>query len=157
MARLFLFVPMLAVAGLAGPAPAQLAGDVSLSGLVVNICTLTPGVGTLGSEADGRTLSSEGRLAAPATVAVAATGAAPTLSFTAPTLTTAPGFSGTPTTTIQVSNGGTVLVPYTSAAATTPPLTRLLETVTVRSRVVNDGGFASGLYTVRTTVTCQQN
>lgn len=136
--------------------PAQ-AGDVIFTGALVNSCVLnvtTPGV--LGAATDGSSLSSETGTGVAAVMAVVAVGAAPTLSFTAPTLTKPAGATGgTQTAAIRFQALSGATQAYTSAASsmTGGPL---LDTVTVNSRVTSTNGFASGTYTVRTTVTCQQ-
>lgn len=132
------------------------AADVVFTGSLINSCVLnvsTPGV--LGPSSDGQTLSSETGTGVAAIMAVVAVGSSPTLSFSAPTLQTPAGFSGSATTAIryQAISGHTQA--YTTGASSMTGGS-LLDTITINSRVQNAGGFASGLYTVRTTVTCQQ-
>lgn len=153
-------IPSVAIIGasligatLATPASAA---DVVFTGNLVNSCILnvsTPGI--LGVGSDGNTLSSETGTGVAAILGVTAVGTIPALSFTAPTLVTPAGFNGTATTAIryQALSGRTQA--YTSGASTMTGGT-LLDTVTINSRVQTTGGFASGTYTVRTTVTCQQ-
>ena len=140
---------------LAIPITPAAAVDVTLTGIVANICSLTTTPGTIGAEGDGLTLSSDGLGGAPATLNVVATGGVPSLTFSAPSVTTPAGFSGTATPSVGYSSGGGVLQVFTSSASTRA-LNSLIDTVTVRGRIVSSGGFASGSYTVRTTVTCQQ-
>ena len=136
-------------------APAR-AGDVVFTGSLLNSCVLnvsTPGV--LGASTDGQTLSSELGTGTAAVLAVVAVGAAPTLSFTAPTVTTPAAHTGTTTAAIRFQALGGATQAYTSSASsmTGGPL---LDTVTINSRIQASGGFKSGTYTVKTTVTCQQ-
>lgn len=148
-------LPVVALVAACTAMPAN-ASDVVFTGTLVNSCVLnvaTPGL--LAATTDGTTLSSENSGGVAAVLAVVAVGTAPTLSFTAPTLTTPTGFSGTPTTAIryQAASGGSRA--YTSSASSITA-GALLDTLTINSRVQNAGGFISGTYTVRTTVTCQQ-
>lgn len=129
--------------------------EVVLGGVVANACIINTTAGTLGSEGDGTSLSTEGLAGVPATVGVVATGGTPTLRFTAPTLSTPAGFSGTPDTRMSVANGATLLQPLTGSASTAA-LGRLVGTLTVRAKVTSSDGFAAGIYTVRSTVTCEQ-
>ncbi len=136
-----------------GPARA---GDVIFTGALLNSCVLnvsTPGV--LGASTDGLTLSSELGTGTPAVVAVVAVGAAPTLSFTAPTVTVPAAHTGTTTTSIRYQALGGANQAYTTAASSMSG-GPLLDTVTINSRVQSASGFKSGTYTVKTTVTCQQ-
>ena len=148
-------IPILSVPAIVIAAPAA-AADVVFTGALVNSCILnvsTPGV--LGPSSDGQTLSSETGTGVAAILAVIAVGSAPTLSFTAPALTTPAGFSGTATTAIRYQSLSGRTQAYTTGASTMTGGT-LLDTVTINSRVQSPTGFASGLYTVRTVVTCQQ-
>lgn len=135
-------------------APAS-AADLVLGGLVVNTCIITTTPGTLGAEGDGMSLSTEGLAGVPATVGVVATGGSPTLRFTAPTLSSPAGFSGSPDARMSVASGATLLQPLTSSASTAA-LGRLVGTLTVRAKVTSPDGFAAGAYAVRSTVTCEQ-
>lgn len=148
----FALVPAL---GALVASPAQ-AGDVIFTGLLVNSCVVnitTPG--GLGATSEGNTLSSELGSGVPAVLAVVAVGAAPTLSFAAPTLETPSGFSGTPSVAIRYQSTSGHSQAYTSGASTMTGGT-LLDTVTINSRVQNSGGFTAGRYRVVSTVTCQQ-
>ena len=129
--------------------------DINLGGLVVNACILTPTPGTLGSEGDGRTLSSQGTGGIPATLSVVATGGVPSLTFTAPTASTPAGFSGSAVPSISYSSAGGILQALTSSPST-KALNGLIDTLTIQGRIVSSSGFPSGSYGVRTTVTCQQ-
>lgn len=135
--------------------PAQ-AGDVVFIGNLLNSCVLnvtTPGV--LGASTDGTMLSSETGTGVSAVLAVVAVGASPTLNFTAPAVTTPAGFTGTTTTSIRANALSGASHAYGSSAfsLTGGPL---IDTITINSRVTGTAGFASGNYTVRSTVTCQQ-
>ncbi|URW74760.1 hypothetical protein M9980_09250 [Sphingomonas donggukensis] len=148
-------IPSLLLPAMIAASPAA-AADVVFTGALVNSCVLNVGTpGVLGPSSDGQTLSSETGTGVAAVLAVVAVGSAPTLSFSAPSLTTPAGFSGTATTAIryQALSGHTQA--YTSGASSMSG-GALLDTITVNSRVQSASGFASGLYTVRTVVTCQQ-
>lgn len=137
------------------PATPAAAIDVTLTGVVVNVCSMTTSPGSIGAEGDGVTLSSDGLGGVPATLNVVATGGVPSLTFSAPTVTTPAGFSGSATPSIAYSSGGGVLQAFTTSTSTRA-LSSLIDTVSVRGRIVSSAGFASGTYTIRTTVTCQQ-
>ena len=97
----------------------------------------------------GRHLWSTG--AAPATLSVVATGAAPTLTFTAPVLS---GPASGATTEIRYT-GSSANQGYTSAGSSAS--TSLIDLVTIHARVQSSTGFPSGSYAVTTTVTCGQS
>lgn len=147
-------LPCAAVALVAsGPAGAA---TVTFSGVVLNTCILTlttPGV--LGVDGEGTRLSSEDTGGVAAIMAVVSTGTAPSLNFSAPTLTGPNGWSGTPTVGLKLSSLSGATQAYTSGAFTTR-LGQLLDTLTLNARATNSSGFASGSYTIASTVTCQQ-
>ncbi len=148
-------IVIVSCAAIALPAPA-IAADVVFTGTLINSCVLnltSPGV--LAASSDGNTLSSENVGGVPAVLAVVAVGTNPTLSYTAPTLQSPATYSGTPVTAIRYQALGGASQPYTSNASSMTAGS-LLDTVTINSRVTTNRGFASGTYTVRTTVTCQQ-
>lgn len=132
------------------------AADVVFTGALLNSCVLnlsTPGV--LGQSSDGTTLTSELGNGVGAIMAVVAVGARPTLNVSAPTVTTPAAFDGEATTAIRYQSLSGANQPYTTAPSSFRA-GALLDTVTFNARVQSATGFASGLYTVRTTVTCQQ-
>ena len=129
---------------------------VTFTGLVVNTCVInitTPGV--LGLATSGTTLSSEEIGGANALLAIIATGSAPQLQFSQPQLTgPAASLSGATQMMAYTSPGGAAQ-PYTSSASTYT-MTRLIDAFTVKAKASNVSGFASGTYSVSSTVTCQQ-
>ncbi|MDP4573539.1 hypothetical protein Q9K02_00115 [Qipengyuania sp. G39] len=88
--------------------------------------------------------------AAPATLAVVATGSVPTLTFGAPTLS---GPATGSTTQIRYTGSG-ASQPFTATSSTASAAR--LDTFTVHAKVDNAAGFPSGVYTVSTIVTCGQ-
>lgn len=142
--------------GLLCTVPAAQAADVVFTGTLANSCVLnlsTPGV--LGQASDGTTLTSETGTGVAAIMAVVAVGTRPTLSIGAPTLTAPAAFNGSATTAIRYQALSGATQGYTSSA-TSFLGGALLDTITFNARVQSASGFASGAYTVRTTVTCQQ-
>ena len=130
------------------------AATITFTGTVLNTCILTLSTpGTLGTSADGTRLSSQDGLGLPAILAVIATGAAPKLLFTAPTIAGAS--SSGSTVAMSYASASGINQDYTSAAYTAQAGS-LLDTVTINARAINNTGFASGLYTISSTVTCQQ-
>lgn len=152
----FLAIAGLSTIGLVGTTlPAQ-AADVVFTGTLANSCVLnlsTPGV--LGQASDGTTLTSETGTGVAAIMAVTAVGTRPTLSVGAPTLTAPAAFTGSANTAIRYQALSGATQAYTSSA-TSFLAGALLDTITFNARVQSANGFASGTYTVRTTVTCQQ-
>lgn len=145
-----IFAPLLLSASSAG------AIDVTLTANLINSCILTISTpGQLTAATDGRSLGSENSGGVPAAFGMVAIGAAPTLRFQAPTLTSPAGWSGSPTVRIRYTSLGGADQAYTSAT-TTYSGSALLDTFTVQGRVDNDDGFAGGQYVVHTLVTCQQ-
>lgn len=139
----------------AGIAPVN-AADVTFTGIVTNSCVLNLSTaGVLAPTTDGTTLATETGGGAAAVLVVVAVGTAPTLNFSAPTVTTPNGFSGTAIATVRYTSTGGANQAHTSAP-TTVRTGGLLDTFTVNSRVSGPAGFASGTYGVRTVVTCQQ-
>ncbi|MEZ5680099.1 MAG: hypothetical protein R3E14_02260 [Erythrobacter sp.] len=128
------------------------AATVTINGVVINLCTLTPVSGTMVVDTAGTTMTTEsGTGAAPATLSVVATGAAPTLTFTAPVLS---GPASGATTEIRYT-GSSANQGYTSAGSSAS--TSLIDLVTIHARVQSSTGFPSGSYAVTTTVTCGQS
>lgn len=131
------------------------AETLSLSGTVVNTCILNIGSpGVLRAASSGTMLSSEESGGAAATMSVSATGTSPTLSFTAPSLTTPAGAAGGSTTEMRYAASGGASQAWTSSASTAGA--RLIDTFTVHARITNSSGFADGTYVATTTVTCSQ-
>ena len=132
------------------------AATVTFTGAVVNTCIInisTPG--TLGLAASGTTLSSEELGGVNSLLAVIATGSAPEIQFTAPQLGGPAGSIATATKMIAYSSLGGAAQAYT-ASSSSYTMNRLLDTVTIKGKATNTDGFASGTYTITSTVTCQQ-
>lgn len=132
------------------------AAVVSFTGTVVNLCVLTVSTpGILGLSADGKTLSSSETGGVKAIMAVVSAGTNPTIAFTAPTISGPAGAIGGSTTTMGFASPGGATQSHTGSA-TTYQMNRLLDTLTIDAQATNPAGFATGLYTVATTATCQQ-
>lgn len=135
---------------------AQANNDVTFTGSLISSCVLnlsTPGL--LSASTDGTTLSSETSGGTSALLAVVAVGTAPTVSFGAPTLNAPAGAASGSTTSIKWTTLSGKNQAFTSNTSSASGLS-LIDAFTVNTRVQNSSGFASGNYTVRTTVTCQQ-
>lgn len=144
-----------AAAGLA-TAPAE-AANVDLSALLVNSCVLTLGTtGVMTAAASGTRISSEESGGTAATLTVIAIGSVPTMSFSAPSLTTSPaGWGGSPVNEIKYTSLGGANQAYTSGSSSAT-LAALTDSFTIDGRVTNTSGFAAGTYTLRTVATCSQ-
>lgn len=141
-----------ATVGLACPATAA---TVTLSGLVINTCILTvtsPGV--LAASNDGTTLGSEQAGGNFASLTVVATGTSPTLTFSAPILTSGATTAGATTEIAYNASGSGANQAYTSSQ--TSASSNLIDTFRINARVTRTAGFSSGTYTVTTIVTCSQ-
>ncbi|NIJ07279.1 hypothetical protein FHS31_000875 [Sphingomonas vulcanisoli] len=137
------------------PASAD-AGTVNFAGTVVNTCVInltTPGA--LGMATTGTQLSSDNTGGLAASVTVVATGTAPTLQFGAPQLTGPAGSIAGATKMIGYTSNGGANQPLTSGTSIYA-MTRLLDTLTVKAEADNSSGFATGVYGIAATVTCQQ-
>lgn len=134
------------------------AAIVNFSGTVVDSCVLTlnsPGV--LATSTGGTRLASDEAGGAPAVLSVVATGTAPTIAFTAPSLASAPGdLSGTPVVSISYTSLRGANQGYTSSASGYTLTGGLLDTVNINARADNSAGFTQGSYTVSTVATCEQ-
>ncbi|MBX7483554.1 hypothetical protein K3174_13545 [Qipengyuania sp. 6D47A] len=140
----------LGILALAG-APAN-AATVTIGGTIVNLCTLTPTGGSMVVDSAGTTMTTESGVGAlPASLAVIATGSAPTLTFSAPTLT---GPVSGATTRIRYSGAGANQT-YTSGGSTASA--SLVDVFTIHAQVQSATGFPSGSYAVTTIVTCGQS
>jgi hypothetical protein len=130
--------------------------DVTFAGTVANTCSIalaTPGV--LALSGDGTILSTNnGGIAAPATVNVISIGVN-TLSLAPPTLEDYPD---------EYTPGGEILELSTSGLLSNPIFTGLgidgligllpLTSLLVDLRITNPDGFAQGLYTAKSVLTC---
>ena len=142
--------------GAAGGAQAQTA--IQFDGAVVATCIIsisTPGalaMNTLGTEIGSEHTGGTGAL-----LSVTATGGAPKLSFTAPSLALKPGgYSGSPTVSIRYSSTGGANQGYTSNASFYTSTNALGDTVTLHAKAADSAGYKAGNYRVQTTVTCSQ-
>ena len=149
-----------AALALAAPlAPAQAQTAVQFDGTVLASCILaisTPGV--LGvSASSGTEIGSEQTGGVAAVMTVTATAGAPTISFTAPAMSVAPGgYSGTPTVSLRYTSPGGANQPYTSSASQYTSTNALSDTVTLNAKATDSSGFSAGSYRIQTTATCQQ-
>ena len=144
------------LAASAAPAGAQTA--ITFEGDVTQSCVLslsTPG--TLAANADGTEIGSEQTLGVAAVLSVVATAGAPTLTFTAPTLSLQPGaYSGTPAVSLKYTSTGGANQDYTSASSSYTSSNALGDVVTLNAKATDAAGFAAGGYRIQTTATCEQ-
>lgn len=151
----FFAAPAMAAAALLLAAPAP-AADVTFTTSLLNSCVLTLDTsGRLAASSDGTTLGSEISGGSAATMAVVAIGAAPRITFSAPTLSGPSGWGGGATTQIRYTSSRGTPQAYTSASST-QTLSGLLDLFTVNARVQSANGFDGGSYTVTSIATCQQ-
>lgn len=144
-------------AALAGPAQGQTV--VQFNGLVVQSCILTVGTsGTLGiSTSSGTEMGTEQTGGLAASLTVLATAGAPTISFTAPTMSAKPSaYTGTPTVSLRYTSPGGANQAYTTAASQYTSSNPLGDTISLHAKAQDTGGFAAGTYRLQTTATCQQ-
>lgn len=139
------------------PATAQTAID--FDGAVVASCVLsvtTPGV--LGvSASSGTELGSEQPGGVAAVMSVTATAGAPTISFTAPTMSVKPtGYGGTPAVSLKYTSPGGANQAYTNGGSQYTSSNALTDTITLNAKATDSSGFTAGSYQIRTTATCQQ-
>lgn len=144
---------------LAPLAPAQAQTVVQFDGLVIASCVLsvsTPGV--LGvSTSSGTEIGSEQPSGVAAVMAVVATAGAPTISFTAPTMSVKPGaYSGSPTVALKYTSLGGANQAYTSSSSQYTSTNPLTDTITLNAKATDSSGFAAGSYRIQTTATCEQ-
>lgn len=130
------------------------AAPVTLVGNVLNSCILTVSVGgVMVADSAATTLRSDtGTGARPATLAVAALGAAPTLTFAVPTLTGPSGFTPDSVQFSYAVNGSGASRGFAATSATAT--SRLIDTVTINGLVTSASGFPTGTYTETVDVTC---
>jgi hypothetical protein len=148
--------PVAALGMLACTTVPAAAVDVTFTANLINSCILslnTPGA--MAVSTDGKTMSSENVGGASAVMLLVSIGAAPTLNFSAPTLVSPAGWSGTPTTSIKYTSLGGANQAFTTTSSTATAGV-LIDAFTINTKVENATGFANGNYTVREVVTCQQ-
>jgi len=158
--RIKLATGIAAAASLTIPAaPAEAQSVIQFTGIVVPSCILTVSTpGLLGvSTNSGTELGSELPGGNAAVLAVIATAGAPTIQFTAPTMSAKPaGYSGSPTISIKYTSTGGASQAYTTASSHYTSSSPLGDTVTVNAKADDAAGFPAGTYQVQTTATCQQ-
>src|SRR5262249_38850959 len=130
---------ILAMAALAAPANAA---NVNLTANLVNSCILTLGTtGIMTPNSSGTQISSEESGGTAATLTLVAIGSVPTLSFSAPSLTTSPaGWGASPTVEVKYSSLGGANQGYTSNASSAS-LAALTDSFTINGRVSSSTGF----------------
>lgn len=141
----------------AGAAQAQTV--VQFNGLVVASCVLSVSTpGTMGTNTtSGTEIGTEQPAGAASVLSIVATAGTPTISFSAPSLSVAPGaYSGTPTVSIKYTSPGGANQAYTSSSSQYTSSNPLGDTVTLNAKATDSAGFAAGTYRVQTTATCQQ-
>ena len=143
--------------GLAALSAPAVATDVNLAATLVNSCVLTlNSVGVMTPASSGTVISSEESGGSAAALSVVAIGAFPTISFSAPSLTTSPaGWTGTPTNAIRYTSTSGANQAYTSSTSSAS-LSALGDSFTIHGRVTSSTGFAAGNYNLRTVATCSQ-
>lgn len=140
-------------------APAEAQTVVQFDGLVVASCVLTVSTpGVLGvSTSSGTEIGSEQPSGVAAVMAVVATAGAPTISFTAPTMSVSPGeYSGSPTVALKYTSPGGANQAYTSSSSQYTSTNPLTDTITLNAKATDSSGFAAGNYRIQTTATCEQ-
>lgn len=148
------FIPALLLCSCASPSPAA---NVNLNASLANSCSLSIGSnGAMTPSASGTQIGSENSGGLAAGLTLVAIGAAPTVTFGAPSLSISPsGWSGSPTSSIRYTSTGGANQDYTSSQ-TTRSGGPLSESFTIHGKVDNTSGFAAGNYTLTTVVTCSQ-
>jgi hypothetical protein len=139
--------------------PAQAQTVVPFNGTVVASCVLSvPTSGTLGVNVNsGTEIGSEQPGGQAAVLSIVATGGAPTISFSAPTLSIKPAaYAGTPTVSIRYTSPGGANRSYTSSSSQYTSTNVLGDTVTLNAKGEDSAGFAAGSYRIQTTATCSQ-
>lgn len=141
-------------APLASPARAT---DVNLTATLVNSCVLSLGTtGVMTVSSNGTQISSENSGGTAATLGLVAIGSVPTISFSAPSLTSSPaGWGASPTVEVKYTSLGGASQAYTSSGSSAP-LAALTDSFTIHGRVTSTTGFAAGSYNLRTVATCSQ-
>ena len=130
------------------------AAPVTLVGTSLNSCVLTVSIGgIMVADSAATTMRSDtGTGARAATLAVAALGAAPTLTFAVPTLTGPSGFTPDSVQFSYTVNGSGASRGFAATSATAS--SNLIDTVTINGLVTSASGFPTGTYTETINVTC---
>jgi hypothetical protein len=139
---------------------AQAQTVVQFNGLVIASCVLTVSTpGVLGvSTSSGTQIGSELTGGVSAVLAVVATAGAPTILFTAPTMSVKPAaYGGSPTIGLKYTSPGGANQAYTSSASQYTSTNPLADSVTLNAKADDATGFPAGNYRLQTTATCQQN
>lgn len=157
-----LLLPLRAVALLPVVALASFpahAVPVTMNGLIVPSCVLTVSTGgLLGVSSDGgRQIGSELTGGSAAVLAIVATGAAPTITVGAPTMSLKPAaYAGSPAVSVRYTSTGGANQAYTSSNSSYTSTNVLGDTLTINMKAVDNDGFVAGSYQLQTNVTCQQ-
>ena len=140
------------------PVATQAQTVVPFNGTVVPSCILTVSTsGVLAMSTTGTELGSEQSGGNAAVLGITATGGAPTVLFTAPTMSIKPTtYVGTPTVSLKYTSTGGANQAYTTAASQYKSANALGDTVTLNAKAVDATGFTAGSYRLQTTATCQQ-
>lgn len=137
---------------------AQAQTVVAFDGTIASTCILaisTPG--GLGMSTTGTEIGSDQAAGVAAVLSVTATAGAPTLSFTAPSMSLKPsGYGGTPAVSLAYTSPGGANQAYTNSSSNYTSSNPLGDTVTINAKAVDSNGFIAGVYRVQTTVTCSQ-
>jgi len=138
--------------------PAQAQTVVPFNGTIVASCILTVSTsGVLAMSTTGTEIGSEQVGGGAAVLGIVATGGAPTILFTAPSMSIKPtAYVGTPVVSLKYSSPGGANQPYTTAASQYTSTNPLGDTVTLNAKAVDSTGFTAGGYRLQTTATCQQ-
>jgi hypothetical protein len=140
------------------PIAAQAQTVVPFNGTIVASCILTVSTsGVLAMSTTGTEIGSEQIGGIAAVLGIVATGGAPTILFTAPSMSIRPAaYVGTPTVSLKYVSAGGANQAYTTAASQYTSTNPLGDTVTLNAKAVDSTGFRAGSYRLETTATCQQ-
>ena len=144
--------------GAALPAAAPAQTVVAFDGIVVPLCILTVSTsGVLALSTTGTELASEQTGGVAGVLEVVATGGAPTILFSAPTMSIKPvTYVGTPIVSLKYTSTGGATQAYTTASSQHSSTNPLGDTITLNAKAVDSTGFSAGNYRLQTTATCQQ-
>lgn len=152
-------VQTLSIALLAAATPASVEAQtvIPFTGIVLESCVLTVSTpGVLAMSSSGTELGSQASGGVAAVLGVVATGGAPTVKFTAPTMSVKPAaYAGSSAVSLAYTSTGGANQAYTTAASQYTA-SGTLDAVTLHAKAVDASGFAAGNYTLRTTATCEQ-
>lgn len=149
-------IRLAALAAFASASAGSAQTSVTLTGVSVNSCTLNVSVGgQMVVDSAGTTMRSDtGTGARSATLAVAAVGASPTLTFAAPTMSAPAGFSADSVQYAYRVNGTNETVGFGSDGSSAS--SDLIDVVAIDGMITSATGFPDGTYTQTVQVTCAQ-